>query len=64
MGAVRFAGIVFIARPLDHVPPHVHAITSSGEVVIELLGNGWVPYGLTYAKTLCVVPRPAMFGKL
>ena len=42
MGAVRFAGIVFIARPLDHTPPHVHAITGSGEVIIELLGNGSV----------------------
>ncbi len=36
------AGIRFFARPLDHMPRHVHAFTGSGEVIIELLDNGKV----------------------
>jgi hypothetical protein len=42
MGTIRVAGIRFFARPLDHDPPHVHAFTGSGEVIVELLGNGRV----------------------
>jgi hypothetical protein len=42
MGAIRVSGIRFFARPLDHTPPHVHAFTGSGEVIIEILGDGKV----------------------
>jgi hypothetical protein len=49
MGSVRIAGIRFIAHPQDHLPPHIHAVTGSGVVFIELLGNGNV--GLDKRKT-------------
>ena len=42
MGSKRFGGILFIAHPLDHHPPHVHAYVGSARLVFELTIDGRV----------------------
>jgi len=37
MGSRRFAGVRFAVYPNDHRPPHVHAYSDNGVVIVDLL---------------------------
>lgn len=37
MGSKKFAGVSFIAYPMDHQPPHIHAAYADIEIIIDLL---------------------------
>lgn len=45
MGSKRFDGVLFVAYPNDHLPPHVHGFYAETEVIVELL-NGTVRQAL------------------
>lgn len=45
MGSRRFGGILFIAHPRDHDPPHVHAYVGSARLILELTIDGRVVLG-------------------
>lgn len=39
MASIRFAGVLFVAYPQDHMPCHVHGFVDETEVIVDLRPN-------------------------
>jgi hypothetical protein len=39
VASIRFAGVLFVAYPQDHMPRHVHGFVDETEVIVDLRLN-------------------------